>query len=226
MLTSTDVERRGRVAIVTGGSRGIGRQTIQRLATLGYGVVVNYIHDQRTAESAVDTVLEARGAAVAIRADVSDELDVERLFGQTIETFGAVDAVVHAVRGYVAPRPLTQVAIDDFDAMYRTTMRATFMVNRMAARQLRDGGAIVNVLSSVDELAFPIYGGCATMTGAVEALTRVLASELRGRQVTVNGVSLDADKTCAPGRVAEIVAYLLGDEGRSITGRVIHLDDR
>ena len=105
-------------------------------------------------------------------------------------------------------------------------MRATFMVNRMAARQLRDGGAIVNVLSSVDESAFPVYGGCATMTAAVEALTRVLASELRGREVTVNGVSVDADKTCTPGRVAEIVAYLLGDEGRRITGRVIHLDDR
>src|SRR5262245_44566989 len=92
----------GRVAIVTGGSRGMGRETIQRLASLGYAVVVNYVHDQRTAESTVDAVLDGRGAAVAIRADVADLLDVERLFSQTIETFGAVDAIVHAVRGHVA----------------------------------------------------------------------------------------------------------------------------
>ena len=110
-----------RVAIVTGGSRGMGRETIKRLASLGYAVVVNYVHDQRAAESTVEAVLEGRGTAVTIRADVADVLDVERLFAQTIETFGAVDAVVHAVRGHVAPSPLTEVAVDDFDEMCRTT---------------------------------------------------------------------------------------------------------
>ena len=189
-------------------------------------MVVNYVHDQRTAESIVDAVLDGGGAAVAIRADVSDVLDVERLFGQTIETFGAVDAVVHAVRGHVAPTPLTEVALDDFDEMCRTNIRATFIVNRMAARQLRDGGAIVNLFSSVGASALPGYGGYATTTAAVDALTRVLALELRERDITVNGVSLEVDKPCAPSRVAEVVTYLLGDEGHGITGHVIHLDDR
>jgi 3-oxoacyl-[acyl-carrier protein] reductase len=226
MVIPLDALRKDRVAIVTGGSRGMGRETIHRLAVLGYAVVVNYLHDQRTAESTVDAVLEGGGAVVAIRADVSDVLDVERLFDQTIETFGAIDAVVHAVRGHVAPAPLTEVAFDDFDEMCRTNIRATFMINRMAARQLRKGGAIVNLLSSVAPSVLPSYGGYVTTTAAVGALTRVLALELRDRDITVNGVSLEVDKPCAPSRVAEVVTYLLGDEGHGISGQVIHLDDR
>ena len=225
MVISPGGPQRGRVAIVTGASRGIGRETIQRLAGLGYAVVVNYVHDQRAAESTVDAVLEAGGAAVAIRADVSDALDVERLFAETIETFGAVDAVVHAVRGHVAPAALTEVALDDFDEMCRT-IRATFIVNRMAARQVRNGGAIVNLFSSVDPPTLPSYGGYATTTAAVATLTRLLALELRERRVTVNGVLLAVDKACAPRRVAQVVTYLLGDEGHGITGHLIHLDDR
>ena len=226
MVISPDGLLKGRVAIVTGGSRGMGRETVQRLASLGYAVVVNYVHDQRTAESTVDAVLEGRGAAVAIRADVSDVLDVERLFDQTIETFGGVDAVVHAVRGHVVPTPLSEVAFDDFDEMCRTNLRATFIVNQMAARQLRRGGAIVNLFSSVARPALPAFAGYATTTAAVEALTRLLALELREREITVNALTLEVKKACAPNRVAEVVTYLLGNAGHSITGHVIHLDDQ
>jgi 3-oxoacyl-[acyl-carrier protein] reductase len=215
----------GRVAIVTGGSRGLGAEAVRRLARLGYAVVVNYLHEQGMAESTVDAVLEGRGAAVAIRADVGDVLDVERLFGQTIETFGAVDAVVHAVRGHIVPTPLTQLALDDFDELCRTSIRAAFIVNRTAARQLRDGGAIVNLLTSVGRSTLPSYGGCETTWAAVSALTRVLAFELRERRITVNGVSLAVDKACAPSQVAQVVTYLLRDEGHSITGQVIRLED-
>ena len=225
MVISPDGPGKGRATIVTGGSRGMGRETVQRLASLGYAVVVNYVHDQRTAEATVDAVLEGRGAAVAIRADVSDALDVERLFDQTIETFGAVDAVVHAERGRVVPAPLTEVSLDDFDEMCRTTIRATFIVNRMAARRLRNGGAIVNLFSSVAPPVLPAFGERAAITAAVDALTRMRALELREREITVNAVSLEVDKACAPSRVAEVVAYLLGDEGHGITGHVIHLDD-
>jgi NAD(P)-dependent dehydrogenase (short-subunit alcohol dehydrogenase family) len=156
---------------------------------------------------------------------VTDVLDVDRLFTQTIETFGAVDAVVHAVRGHVAASSLTDLPLDDFDEMFRTSLRATFIVNRMAASLLSNGGAIVNLFSSVAASALPAYDGYAPTAAAVDTLTRVLALELVERDITVNGVSLEVDKPCAPSRVAEVVTYLLGNDGHGITGHVIHLDD-
>ena len=216
----------GRVVIVTGGSRGIGRETIHRLANLGYAVVVNYIHDQQTAESTVEAVLEGHGNAVAIRADVADELDVQRLFEQTIETFGAVDAVVHTVRAHVAAAPVAELGLDDFDALCRMNLRATFIVNRGAARHVRNGGAIVNLSSSAGPSGLPALGPYATTAAAIDALTQVLAVDLRERDITVTGVSLDAGKPYAPGKVADVIVYLLSDDGRGINGQVIHVDDR
>ena len=102
------VQPSGRVAIVTGGSRGVGRATVRALAARGYAVVVNHLHDQPGAESLVEEVLASNGAAVAVRADVADELDVERLFGETDAAFNAVDAVVHTVRARVVPTPLAE----------------------------------------------------------------------------------------------------------------------
>jgi 3-oxoacyl-[acyl-carrier protein] reductase len=115
------VSRNDPVAIVTGGSRGAGREIARELASRGYAVVVVYLRDQREAEAAVDEILAADGAALAVRADVTDELDVERLFDETKAAFGSVDAVVHAA------------------------MRGDSVVDREAARQLRHGGAIVHV---------------------------------------------------------------------------------
>ena len=226
MVTAWRGLQKGRVAIVTGGSRGIGRDTIHRLANLGYAVVVNYVHDQQTAESTVEAVLERDGDAVAIRADVADELDVQRLFEQTIETFGAVDAVVHTVRGHVNVAPVAELGLDEFDALCRLNLRATFIVNRGAARHLRSGGAIVNLSSSAGTSALPARGPYATTAAAIDALTRVLARDLRERDITVNGVSLDADKSYASGRAADVIVYLLSDDGRGISGQVIQVDDR
>jgi len=116
-----------RVAIITGGSRGVGGATARRLAARGYVVVVNYLHDQRAAELIVEAVLAGHGDAIAVRADVADDLDVQRLFAETITAFGGVDVVVHTAR---------------------LDTRATFVVNQQAARHLRSGGAIVNLSSS------------------------------------------------------------------------------
>ena len=121
------------------------------------------------------------------------------------------------MRGRVTTTPVTSIALGEFDALQRTDVRAAFLVNRMAARQVRTGGAIVNLVSS----ARAAYGAGAITAAATEALIRVLALELRDRDVTVNGVSLEAD-----GRVTDIVAYLLSSAGHGITGRVIHRDDR
>jgi len=112
------------VAIVTGGSCGSGREIARKLASRGYAVVVVYVRDQAEAEAAIDEILGANGTALAVRADVTDELDVERLFDETTAAFGGVDVVVH------------------------TAVRGTSVVNRQAARRLRHAGAIVNVSSS------------------------------------------------------------------------------
>ena len=215
----------GRVAIVTGGSRGVGRATIHRLAGRGYAVVVNYLHDQRAAESTVEAILADNGAAVAVRADVADALDVERLFAETIETFGGIDVVVHAVGGRITATAVAEADLDDFDTLLRINTRATFIVNREAARHLRNGGAIVNLSSAVDGSSLPIYGLYAATKAATDVLTRALAAQLRPRDVTVNAVSIEVDRPCAPGIVADLVVDLLSDHGHRLTGHVLRIDD-
>jgi 3-oxoacyl-[acyl-carrier protein] reductase len=214
-----------RVAIVAGGSRGIGRATAHRLAQCGYAVVVNYVHDQQTADSTVEAILDSGGNAVAVRADTSDEVDVERLFAATNEVFGAVDAVVHTVRGHLALSQTAEIALDDLDAMFRTTSRAAFVVNREASRHVRNGGAIVNLTGWLRPGASPSYGPYATAIAAVHALVRTLAVDLRERDIRVNGLSLDVDQPCATDRAADVIAYLVGGAGREITGQVLHVDD-
>ncbi len=215
----------GRVAIVTGGSRGAGRATIRWLAARGYAVVVNYLHDQRAAESTVDAILTDKGAAVAVRADVADDLDVRRLFAETIAAFGGIDVVVHAVGSPLTTAPVAEVDLDVFDALVRINTRATFIVNREAARHLRNGGAIVNLTSSADNLALTAYRLYTAAKAATDVLTRALAIELRERDITVNAVCNEVDTPCAPHRVADVVAYLLSDHGHRLTGHVLRVDD-
>ncbi len=215
----------GRVAIVTGGSRGVGRATVRLLAARGYAVVVNYLHDQRAAESTVEAILTDKGAAVAVRADVADDLDMQRLFAETIAAFGGIDVVVHAVGSPVTAAPVAEVDLGVFDALVRIGTRATFIVNREAARHLRNGGAIVNLTSSADSLASTAYGLYAATKAATDVLTRALAVELRERDITVNVVCIDVDTPCAPNRVADVVASLLSDHGHHLTGHVLRVGD-
>jgi len=225
MNTALNGSPAGHVAIVTGGSRGAGLATIRRLAADGYAVVVNYLHDQRAAESTVEAILTDKGAAVAVRADVTDDLDVQRLFAETIAAFGGIDAVVHAVGSAVTTAPVAEVEVDVFDALVRISTRATFIVNREAARHLRNGGTIVNLTSSADGLSLTAYGLYAATKAATDVLTRALAPELRERDITVNAVCIEVDTPCAPHRVADVVAYLLSDHGHRLTGHVLRVGD-
>jgi len=221
MNIALDGSPAGRVAIVTGGSRGVGRATIRRLAASGYAVVVNYLHDQRAAESAVEAILADNSDAVAVRADVADDLDVQRLFAETIAAFGGIDVVVHAAGSRITATPLAEAGLDEFDALVRINTRATFIVNREAARHLRNGGAIVNLSSSAGDSSLTTYGLYAAIKATTDGLTRALALELRERNVTVNAVSLEVHRPCAPDRVAEVIAYLLSGHGHRLTGQVL-----
>ncbi|MEU9209310.1 SDR family oxidoreductase [Streptomyces sp. NPDC048415] len=233
-----------RVAIVTGGSRGIGRETAERLGADGYAVVVNYAGNAAEAEKAVTTITEAGGQALAHRADVADETDVAALFDAAEKAYGGVDVVVHAA-GVMTLAPLADLDLADLDRMHRTNIRGTFVVDQQAVRRLRPGGAIINFSTSVLALALPGYSAYAATKGAVEAMTLIVAREMRGRDITVNAVApgptatalfLDGkdEETVArmaaqpplerlgtPEDIAGVVAFLAGPAGRWVNGQVI-----
>jgi 3-oxoacyl-[acyl-carrier protein] reductase len=213
------------VAIVTGGSRGVGRATVRRLAARGYAVVVNYLHDQRAAESTVEAILEHNGSAVAVRADVADDLDVQRLFSETIAAFGGIDVVVHAAGSRITASPVTEADLGEFDALVRINTRAAFVVNQEAARHLRNGGAIINMSGSAEGSSLRTHGLYAATKAATDVLTRALALELRERNITVNAVSLEVHRPRAPDRVADVIAYLLSGHGHCLTGQVLRVGD-
>jgi 3-oxoacyl-[acyl-carrier protein] reductase len=234
-----------RVAIVTGGSRGIGRQTVSRLAADGFAVAVVYAGRTADAEEAVEEVTAKGGRAVAVQADVADEQAVAALFDRTEQEFGGVDVVVNAAGVMNNPTPLTEMSLDEFDRIQRTNVRGAFVVSQQAARRVRRGGAIVNFSSSVTRLEQPGYTAYAASKGAVNSMTLILARELRGKDITVNAVApgptatalfLDGkpqeviDRLAAaaplerlgePDDIAEVVAFLAGP-ARWVNGQILY----
>jgi 3-oxoacyl-[acyl-carrier protein] reductase len=225
MNTALNGSPAGHVAIVTGGSRGVGRATTRRLAACGYAVVVNYLHDQRAAESTVEAILADNGNAVAVRADIADDLDVNRLFAETIAAFGGIDVVVHAAGSRITASAVTEAGLDEFDALVRINTRATFVVNQEAARHLRNSGAIINLSRTAEGSSLRTHGLDTATKASTDALTRALALQLHERDITVNAVVLEIDRPCAPDQVADVIAYLLTEQGHRITGQVLRVGD-
>ena len=236
-----------RVAIVTGGSRGIGRSVVEELAGEGTALVVGYAASHAEAKEAV-AAAEAKGArAIAMPADVADESAVSELFDAAERDFGGVDIVVNAA-GVMSLAPLADLDLGVLDRMLRTNVRGTFVVNQQAARRVRPGGAIVNFSSSVLGRVLPAYSGYAASKAAVEAMTFILAHELRGRDVTANAVApgptatdmfldgKDADalsrladavpleRLGLPADIAAVVAFLASPSGHWINGQTIRVN--
>ncbi|GGG24212.1 3-ketoacyl-ACP reductase [Rhodococcoides trifolii] len=233
-----------RVALVTGASGGIGRAVAARLGAEGMAVGVHYAGNRERAEATADAVNSAGGQSHLVSGDIADENAVSTMFDELESRYGGVDVVVHTA-GIMLLSPLTELAFDDFDRMVRTNVRGAFVVSQQAARRVRDGGAIVNFSSSVVKLALPNYGAYAATKGAVDALTLILAKELRGRDITVNTVApgptatplfldgksseaVDAMKKMTPLErlgepedIAETVAHLAGP-ARWINGQIVY----
>jgi 3-oxoacyl-[acyl-carrier protein] reductase len=193
----------GRVAIVTGGTRGIGRATAERLAADGMAVVAVYAGNKVAADETVSGILATGAHAVAVQADVADEHAVAAAFDVAEQEFGGVDVVVNAA-GLMILAPLADLDLDALDRMHRTNIRGTFVVNQQAARRVRRGGAVINFSSTVKKLALPTYTAYAASKGAVDAVSLILARELRGRDITVNAV--------APGPTASDLFFQGKDE--------------
>ena len=242
--TSTRSSPATRVAIVTGGSRGIGRAVSRRLARDGLAVVVNYAHDADAAAQTVAAITADGGRAIAVQADVADENAVTALFDRAGTEFGGVDAVVNCAGG-LALSPIADLDLTVLDALHRTNIRGAFVVARQAARRLRTGGSFVAFSTSVVGTQFPGYGAYAASKGAVEAMTLILARELRGRDITVNTIAPGPTATDlflegktdeeverlakipplerlgTPDDIAQVVAFLTGPEGHWVNGQIL-----
>ncbi|MER7281179.1 SDR family oxidoreductase [Dactylosporangium sp. NPDC000244] len=234
----------GRVAVVTGGSRGIGRAAAVRLAADGLKIVVAYAGNHAEAATTVKEIEAAGGEAIAVQADVADETAVAALFDRAEADFGGVDVVVHAA-GRMHLQTIAELDLAEFDRLHRTNVRGTVVVDQQAARRVRPGGAIIQFSTSIIGLQFPSYGPYAATKGAVEAMTLILARELRGRDVTVNTVApgptatalfLDGkdeatiqrlaqqpplERLGTPEDIAAVVAFLASPAGHWVNGQTI-----
>lgn len=177
-----------RTAVVTGASRGLGRRVAQRLSQEGFAVVIGYARDDDAAKDVVEDIRRAGGQAASSGGDLGDEVNVDNLFDMAEKEYGGVDVLVHAA-GVLPVHPIADFSIADIDRAIRTNVRATVLLNRRAAASLRPGGSIVNFSSSGTRTLLPGYGVYAATKAALEALTIVMAREMRGRDVTVNAVA-------------------------------------
>lgn len=233
-----------KTAIVTGGSRGIGKAVALRLAQDGFAVVINYASSTAEAEKVVARIRETGGSALAVAGDVGDEQAMAAVFDRAESEFGGIDVLVNAA-GIMALAPLVDLDLAVLDRIYRTNIRGTFVVGQLAARRLRPGGAIINFSTSVVGTQIPSYGAYVASKSAVEGLTLILARELRGRDVTVNTVApgptatdlfLDGkteeqidtlaqaaplERLGQPDDIASVVAFLAGPAGHWVNGQVL-----
>ena len=177
-----------RVALVTGGSGGIGKAVVQRLVADGLSVAVHYAGNKAKADALVEQVAASGGRAIAVGGDVADEQAMIDVFETVEQAFGGIDVVVNTA-GVMILGPIAEYSLDDFDKLIRTNVRGTFVVSQQAARRVREGGAIINFSTTVTRTQFPNYGAYVASKSAVEGLTLILAHELRGKNITVNAVA-------------------------------------
>lgn len=232
------------VAIVTGASRGIGAAIAERLAADGFTVIINYSGNPAPAEALAGKIEQGGGRALSVKADVSDASAVARLFDSAEQAFGGVDVLVNNA-GVIALAPVADMRDEDVDRLLDINLKGSFNAMREAAKRLRDNGRIINFSSSVVGLLQTGYGMYAASKAAIEALTSVLAKELRGRNITVNAVApgptatglfLDGktpelierlakmaplERLGTPDDIAAAVAFLAGADGGWINGQTL-----
>jgi 3-oxoacyl-[acyl-carrier protein] reductase len=236
----------GKVALVTGGSRGIGAAIARRLAEDGAAVAITYANGQQKADEVVRAIEAAGGRALALRADSGDASAVKSAVVETVRSLGRLDVLVNNA-GIAKMSPLDEFSLDDFDRSVAVNVRAVFVATQEAARHMTAGGRIITI-GSVNADRMPFTGGSvyAMTKAAVAGLTRGLARDLGPRGITVNNVQpgpVDTDMNPASGpfaeslkglmalprygkseEIASLVAYIASPEAAFVTGASLTID--
>ncbi|WP_447983853.1 glucose 1-dehydrogenase [Nitrospira sp. Nam74] len=231
----------GKVAIVTGASRGIGRAIAERLARDGAMVIVNYGTSIDKAKAVVAGIESHGGQAVAIQADMSKVSDVRRLVRETMQRFGRLDILVNNA-GMALFKPLVETTEQEFDQIVALNAKGPYFAMQEAAKVIEPGGRIVNISTDGTHMGFANVTAYVGTKGALEQFTKGLALELAPKGVTVNTVSPGFTDTVmipdafretgaemsplkrlgAPQDIADVVAFMVSDEARWLTGQNIH----
>jgi 3-oxoacyl-[acyl-carrier protein] reductase len=236
----------GKVALVTGGSRGLGAAIAKRLAADGAAAALTYTSSPQKADEVVRAIEAAGGRALAIRADSADVAAVKNAVAETVKVFGGLDILVNNA-GVASLAPIEEFKLEDFDRLLAVNVRGMFVAVQEAVRHMKEGGRIINI-GSVNSDLVPFAGGSvyALTKGAVASFTRGLARDLGPRGITVNNIQpgpVDTDMNPANGpfatqmkgfiavqrygrgdEVAGMVAYLASSEASFVTGASLKID--
>jgi 3-oxoacyl-[acyl-carrier protein] reductase len=238
-----ELKLQGKVAIVTGASRGIGRAIAERLGKDGATVVINYAGSEKEANDVVKAIAELGGKAIAIQANLSQVSNVRRLFAETIQHFGQLDILVNNA-GIATMAAIAEVTEADYEKVFNLNVRGVLFALQEAAKHMKDNGRIVNTSSTTTihpEAGMAVY---AASKAAIKLFTAVMAQEVGDRGITVNtvmpgptipgmfgnmppeiqqqaAVSSPFKRVGTPEDIADVVAFLVSEEARWITGQDI-----
>ena len=231
---------RGRAALITGGSRGIGRAIALGMASHGAAVVIGYLKNEARAREVMKTVTDTGGRAAAVQADLSRPNEVTRLFDEAEQAVGTLDIVVANAADIIVKR-LSDCTEEDYDRIFDANTKSVFFTLKEAARRLRDGGRIIVSSTGGTRMFFPGQSLYLGSKGAVEQFVRALSWELGERGITVNAICPGPtetdmmqeryrDKAAAmspfnriadPKDIADVAVFLASDAARWVTGQNI-----
>lgn len=232
-----------KVVIVTGSSKGIGKEIATLLAENGAKVVVNHSNSEAEANATVAAILKSGGSAISVQADVSKKQEVTALFDQAIAAFGNVDVLINNA-GIMISKELKDNTETDFTKQFNVNVKGVFNTLQEASSKLADNGNIINISSSTVKLMFPTYALYSATKAAVEQMTRVFSKEI-GRGISVNALAPGATETelflngksqefidklssmnafnrlAKPIDIAKVALFLASDDSKWISGQVI-----
>lgn len=236
----------GKVAVVTGASKGIGAAIARALGAEGASVVVNYASSREGAEKVVEAIRAEGGKALAVKADVSKAAEAQALIDDALKAFGRLDVLVNN-SGVYEFAPIEAITEESFDRLFNVNVRGLLFVTQAAAKHLSEGGSIINIGSAATRITPPSSAVYTATKGAVDAITGVLARELGPRKIRVNSlnpgmvetegthsagfIGSDFEKQLAaqapfgrigqPEEIADIAVFLASKESRWLTGETL-----